>query len=174
MEEWGDTDRRREVLTLMFRSISLSTSAMRFEVNSSRIVHRLIETTEAHDGPTCQDEPISIEVPITLRRGANGLRIVISSPYTQPEPDQTLVDLVARAHVFLSRLTGPSAINTSRIAERFGMDRADVGRILPLAFLSPAALEAILTGRRPLPLNERQLARADLSPIWSEQETSLL
>ncbi len=157
MEEWSDTDRRREVLNLMFRSISLSTSAIRFEVNSSRIVHRLIEKTNTHDDPTSEDEPTSIEVPITLRRRANGLRIVISSPYTQPEPDQTLVDLVARAHVFLSRLTGASAISTSRIAERFGMDRADVGRILPLAFLSPAALEAILTGRQPLSLNALSL-----------------
>ena len=35
----------------------------------------------------------------------------------------------------------------------FGVNQADVSRVLPLAFLAPAITEAILTGRQPADLS---------------------
>lgn len=98
---------------------------------------------------------------------------LINSPYTQPEPDPSLVDLIARAHIYLNRLTGLSAMNTSSIAEAFNVDRADVGRILPLAFLSPKMLNAILTGSQPASLTPRHLARIELPIGWVDQDSVL-
>lgn len=88
-----------------------------------------------------------IDLPITLTRRGMGMRIVIDSPFSQPEPDKSLIDLVARAHVCLDLMTGPHRMGTTEIAAHLEMDRADVGRILPLEFLSPKCLKAILEGR---------------------------
>lgn len=100
---------------------------------------------------------MKIASPLIAPPCGNGTRIVIESPYVHPEPDPSLVDLIARAHIYLDRLTGPSAMNTTSIAEAFNVDRADVGCILPLAFLSPKMLDAILTGSQPASLAPRYL-----------------
>lgn len=115
---------------------------------------------------------VTIEQPITLRRRANGMRIVVDSPYFPTEPDPSLVDLIAKAHIYLDRLAGPSTMNTTSIAEAFKLDRADVGRIMPLAFLSPKMLDDILTGRQSPSVTARRLARTELPILWDEQEAS--
>jgi hypothetical protein len=124
-------------------------------------------------GPDNPDDIVTIELPIMLRRRGIGMRIAIGSPYAHPEPDPSLVELIARAHIYLDRLTGPSAMNTTSIAYAFKIDRADVGRILPLAFLSPKMLDAILTGNQPASLTPRHLARTELPIFWPEQDTVL-
>lgn len=77
------------------------------------------------------DEIVTIDLPIMLRRRGNGMRMVIDSPYVQPEPDASLVDLIMRAHIYLERLAGPSAMNTTSIAEAFSVDRADDSKRWP-------------------------------------------
>jgi hypothetical protein len=172
LSEHEHADRQRATLSMMFRSISLSTSSIRFEVRTREIVGMLIDEDLA-DQPHSPDNIVALDLPIMLRRRGNGMRIVINSPYVQPEPDPSLVDLIARAHIYLDRLTGTSAMNTTSIADIFKVDRADVGRILPLAFLSPKMLDAILTGSQPASLTPRHLARTELPIGWIEQDIVL-
>ncbi len=55
-----------------------------------------------------------------------------------------------------------------------GVHRADISRVLPLAFLSPKIVEAILIGRQPVDLTSRRLARlTDLPLPWHDQEAAL-
>ena len=165
-------DRQRATIGLLFRSITVSINSIRFEVNTTAVLDQLLDEGLVRRSSEA-DDIVTIELPIVLRRRGNGMRIVIDSPYVQPEPDPSLVDLIARAHIYLDRLTGPSPMNTTSIAETFGVDRADVGRIVPLAFLSPKMLEAILSGRQPPSLTPRHLARTELSILWSDQDAAL-
>ncbi|MBX3575448.1 MAG: recombinase family protein [Mesorhizobium sp.] len=183
--ENAQPDRLKATLRLMFRSITLSTTAIRFEVNAKQIVRWLVnDDGDALEGsgrangtddgqPSDTVDTTIIELPLSLRRRGVGMRIVIDSPYARPDPDLTLVDLVARAHVYLDKLTGLSAMGTTEIASVFGVNRADVGRILPLAFLSPQMLDAILAGRQSASLTARRLARMDVPSLWAEQEAAL-
>ena len=172
LSEHERTDHQRATFAMMFRSINLSTSSIRFDVKRREIVGALLDDDIA-DQTTCSDDVVTIDLPIMLRRRGNGMRIVIGSPYVQTEPDPSLVDLIARAHIYLDKLIGPSAMNTTKIAEAFNVDRADVGRILPLAFLSPKMLIAILEGRQPASLTPRHLARTELAVGWAEQASLL-
>ncbi|HTV69638.1 MAG TPA: recombinase family protein [Rhizobiaceae bacterium] len=172
LSEHEHAARQRAALAIMFPSINLSTSSIRFEVKTREVVAALLDD-DVTDQTHSPDDIVSIELPIMLRRRGNGMRIVIDPPYAQPEPDPSLVDLIARAHIYLDRLTGPSAMNTTSIAKAFEVDRADVGRILPLAFLSPKMLDAILTGRQPASLTPRYLARAELPIRWARQDAFL-
>ncbi|MCO5070272.1 MAG: hypothetical protein M9944_03575 [Rhizobiaceae bacterium] len=173
-----DQKRRRTALHRIFSSITLSATSIRFEVVPGAIVGALLELDEDHanvdgainvtldDDNADPDEVLAteiIDVPVILKRRGSEMRLVIGSEFArQRQADPALVDLVARAHVYLDRLTSSSTTRSTEIAREFGVDRADVGRILPLAFLSPAMLAAILTGRQAPSLTPRQLARIDL------------
>ena len=104
LSEHEHAERQRATLAIMFQSINLSTSSVRFEVKATEIVDML---TDDHltDQPRSLEDTVSIELPIMLRRRGNGMRIAIDSRYVQPEPDPSLVDLIARAHIYLDRLT---------------------------------------------------------------------
>ena len=89
-------------------------------------------------------------------------------------PDPTLVDLIAKAHLYLDRLTDGSVPSICELATQLLVYRADIGRILPLAFLSPAITEAIVTGRQPVDLTGRTLSRLiDVPPVWADQAQAL-
>ena len=110
-------------------------------------------------------------MPVALkRRGFEGRLIVEGEALQQRKPDQPLVNLLARAHAFLGALTDGSASNTVEVAALFGVHRAEVSRLLPLAFLAPSITEAILKGKQPVELSARKLSREiDLPLLWSEQ-----
>ncbi|MCO5060081.1 MAG: hypothetical protein M9905_19860, partial [Rhizobiaceae bacterium] len=60
------------------------------------------------------------------------------------------------------------------IATLFGVHPEDVSRLLPLAFLSPAIVDAILTGQQPADLAVRDLTRKiDLPMDWTSQHELL-
>jgi site-specific DNA recombinase len=166
-------DIQRSTLQLMFGSITLATSAIRFDVNVRSIVEHIVGADQMSSDESASIDyraVEAIEVPVTLSRRGNGMRLVIDSTIAHyQEPDAGLVDLVARAHLYLGKLTSSSDTSITDVAKTYGVDRADVGRILPLAFLAPEMLKAILTGGQSSPASARQLARADLPMTWAEQ-----
>lgn len=84
--------------------------------------------------------------------------------------DQSLIDMVARAHAYLEALTDRQGLGRKDVAKRFSVHPEDVSRVLPLAFLSPRIVEAILTGQQPADLTVRHLARNIELPIaWANQ-----
>ena len=81
--------------------------------------------------------------------------------------------MVAKAHVYLEKMIENPNLGSSGVASLFGVDRADVGRVLPLAFMAPRLLDQILTGRQSEKVSARNLARQELPVLWSEQITAL-
>ena len=66
-------------------------------------------------------------------------------------------------------LTSGRATTLSEIAEREGVTRRYVGHLLPLAFLDPGIVEAILAGAQPADLTAQTLIkRTDLPLSWAE------
>lgn len=60
------------------------------------------------------------------------------------------------------------------VAKRPGVQPEDIGRVLPLAFLSPRIVEAVLTGQQPADLSARHLARNIEPPMHWEHQGKLL
>lgn len=176
----ADTDGRRQILRMMFKTVTLSATGIKFEVHRRVLIQRLfadsipaLHDIELDENAGGDEDQFVIERPITMKRRGVEARIVIDGT-SQRKPDPTLVDLIARAHLYLNRLTDGSVSSIANLAAELGVHRADISRILPLAFLSPAITEAILTGRQPADLTARTLSRAiDVPPSWADQATAL-
>jgi site-specific DNA recombinase len=121
-----------------------------------------------------QDEDtVHITVPVVLRkRGVERKMVLASSDVSAP--DEKLIALVARSHRWLEKLTSGTAKSIKDLAGADKVDPGDVSRFLPLAYLAPDIVEAILSGRQPFGLTVEMMRR--LSPIpldWNEQRQRL-
>jgi site-specific DNA recombinase len=184
-EQASTSGERSSILQTMFRAIRLSPDRLLFEAKNQALVQRLLL---AEDGEVVDDQaaaeddvafddaesqPLLIDRPIAIKRRGVEARIVISGASGR-NPDSSLVDLIARAHLYLDRLTDGSVSSIAELAGELTVHRADISRILPLAFLSPDITDMILTGRQPADLTVRTLARLiDIPPAWTDQAKAL-
>src|SRR6202007_2734442 len=88
--------------------------------------------------------------------------------------DPTLIKAIARERARGSRSLFRDAPRSLReLAERDGITRRYVRRLVDLAFLSPERPEAILQGRHPVELTATRLTELDLPPHWADQRSLL-
>ena len=169
----GDSSQRRQILHLIFKKVALSPNGIHLVVDRQALVHRLDGNLLSKIDAADDLQPFVIERKIAIKRRGVETRLIIDGP-ADNEPDSSLVNLVARARYYLDRLCDGSVSSIAELAEELSVHRADISRILPLAFLSPAITDAILTGRQPADLTSRTLARcADVPFLWSSQATAL-
>jgi site-specific DNA recombinase len=117
----------------------------------------------------------SFIIPVQLRRGQIGARVVLQSErHQQSNRDEKLIRVVARAHVWFEQLKSAERASVEDIAAAEKLDAGDVSRALPLAFLAPSIIEAILDGKQPTDLTAERLRRiARLPHSWDEQRRVL-
>ena len=110
------------------------------------------------------------------RRGVE-MRLVLDSVqkgHNGPSPDPSLIKAVVRAHRWLDDIMKGRAQSLRDIAKTEGVTDRYVGHLLPLAFLAPDIVAAILTGTQPVDLTTETLTkRTDLSLGWDEQKALL-
>ena len=178
---------RKAIIHRIFSRIVLKPDWVRFEIRKTALVAWLTGSEDAsqpqenhqqdrpdRDADTLHADTQVIELPITLKRRGVEQRIVLQNGTVQQRsPDTALVELVARAHLYLESLTGGSYRSLTEVASTYATDLSEVSRILPLAFLAPKIVDAILAGEQPIDLNAQRLSRlSDLPIAWHEQSGS--
>jgi len=123
------------------------------------------------------DESQSHAIVVPLRVAKRGVeqKLVIGAGAMAPGPrDESLVKALARAHAWFENIRSQRAKDVSELAARERLPRSYVQAHLPLAFLAPTIIAAILEGRQPIDLNlKRLMYRTDLSSNWSLQRQQL-
>ena len=124
-----------------------------------------------------EGEAVSLRhtMPIRLRRRGVEMRLVLEGQ-TQPttKTDATLIKGLARARQWFEDLAAGRASSVKEIAEREGISDRYVSALLPLAFLAPEIVEAVLKGAQPADLTlERLMKRTVLPHGWAEQKRLL-
>jgi len=196
LTEGSEPHQLREPIAGLVRRIDITTDSIKLFIMRSAVVARLVETTPA-GSPTSADlasgtvDPVSvaiatfdgnadddrdlhrIELPLAIRKRGVERRLVIEGQNpSRARLDHALIDLVAKAHIYLDALA--SGRDRAEIAAHHGVHPEDVSRLLPLAFLSPRIVDAILTGRQPADLSVRYLTREiDLPITWKAQQQLL-
>ena len=119
--------------------------------------------------------PPTIILPFEVRRRGVESRLVIGGEQQRPPAvDQRLIDAIAKAMNWMQRLTSGATKTTTELAREDSIDDGEISRVLPLAFLAPDIVEAIVQGRQPVALTTRYLKRLKPLPAsWAEQRRLL-
>ena len=113
-------------------------------------------------------------VPACMKRRGVEMRLVLDGAYhgVAPRPDAALIKAVARAQRWFNDLVSGCSQSFAEIVKAEDCSERYVSRLMPLAFLAPDIVEAILAGTQPVDLTAETLARrADLPRSWSEQKS---
>lgn len=118
---------------------------------------------------------ITRDLPLGLKRRGVEMRLVIGdarAPAAKADP--ILLKEVARAYrCFDAVLTGKLS-SMAELASREAVDERYVRRLLPLAFLAPEIIEAIVKGAHPADLTAKKLIRRTALPLdWRIQKQVL-
>jgi site-specific DNA recombinase len=119
-------------------------------------------------------EELTRDLPLQIKRRGVEMRLVVESDRPAPsKADPTLLKEIGRAYrCFEALLAGKASI--AELAEREGVDDRYVSCVLPLAFLSPEIVEAVVKGTQPADLTATKLVRRiDLALDWSAQKRQL-
>jgi site-specific DNA recombinase len=101
-------------------------------------------------------------------------RLILGSDVSEGKRDQALIRAIARAYTWFEDIKQARVRDLSGLARREKLPRSYVQAHLPLAFLSPNIVKAILAGRQPAGLSLKQLmTRIDLAADWSKQRRQL-
>ena len=126
------------------------------------------------------EDPSSSSIELTAavafkRRGVETKLILpgLDQPSRSARRDPVLIKAIARGRVWFDELTTGSAPSLEALAEREGITRRYIRRLVGLAFLNPELVDAILHGRQPVALTATRLTELDLALDWTEQRKLL-
>ena len=107
---------------------------------------------------------LTTEIPMTFRRRAGKAVIVLPNGERAIERREALIDnamvkLIARGHRWHRKLFDGTHASIEDLAKSENISPSFVSRILRLAYLSPALVEAILDGKHPAHLTMKDLMK---------------
>ena len=124
---------------------------------------------------SCASPRISLSSDCRLKRGGRGLRFIIPSQTGERGEvhlDQPLIKAIARGRIWFDQLVTAQVPTREKIAQANGVSAQYVATLLPLAWLAPDIVEAILQGRQPKGLSVERL-RKGFPVEWTEQRRVL-
>ena len=155
----------------------------RIEIHPDRLVIRIdrrklasmLASDQVDASGTNTDVLATLDLPHKLKRRGVEAKIVLGESGSRaPHPDQALIALIAGAHRWLEELGTGNVASITDLAADENMDRNEISRFLPLAFLAPDLVEAILAGKQPVDLTIKKLRRMLVLPYGWEDQRSLL
>src|SRR5437868_7011254 len=96
------------------------------------------QSCHPHRSPS--DSPIELTAPVAFRRRGGEMRLVLPGVAIQNDRarcDPTLIKAIARGRAWIEELAAGRARSLRELAERDGITRRYVRRLVDLAFLSP-------------------------------------
>jgi site-specific DNA recombinase len=133
------------------------------------------------NGPSpALEDPSSGAIELTAavafkRRGVETKLVLpgLDQPNHSTRRAPALIKALARGRAWFDELATGRALSLQALAERDGITRRYIRRLVGLAFLSPEMVEAILQGRQPVVLTASRLTELDLPLDWAEQRKLL-
>lgn len=162
-----DTDKNTGIITVMVDRVDLRQNNIKITLSLASLIDPII--------PKSISRPIIVyDMPMQMKRRGVEMRLVINkSPPARI--DLTLIKAIARAHVWFDDLVSGRERSITDIAARAGLGHRHIAQYLPLAFLAPDIVEAIIEGRQPADLTaERLIKRFEVPIEWEKQKTQYI
>jgi hypothetical protein len=164
---------RAKVVRDLIEKVVIEEDAIMIRVRRRPLLGRAV-MPPASENPG--DSPIELTAPVAFRRRGVEMRLVLPAVALQNDRsrcDPTLIKAIARGRAWFEELAAGRARSLRELAERDGITRRYVRRLVDLAFLCPELVEAILQGRQPVELTATRLTELDLPLDWTDQRRLL-
>jgi DNA invertase Pin-like site-specific DNA recombinase len=161
---------RAKVVQDLIEKVVIEEDAITIRVRRSPLLGGAV-MPPASENPS--DSPIELTAPVAFRRRGVELRLVLPRQNDRSRCDPTLIKAIARGRAWFEELAAGRARSLRELAERDGITRRYVRRLVDLAFLCPELVEAILQGRQPVELTATRLTELDLPLDWTDQRRLL-
>lgn len=167
----GSPNQQRSALINLIDRIHVSPSQLTLKARRSGLVqdHPPLEATE-QIARNQTDDIITLNYPLRMKRRGVETKLVIGGK-TLSEPDPELIKLIAMARSWYAGLKSGEYDSQLAIRTQYKLDKADVSRILNLAFLSPTIVGKIIAGDHPADMTVKslKLSAAKLHLNWEDQ-----
>lgn len=167
-------ENKRKTIQQLFLKITIKPGWISYELDRNHLFEWLmakkLDEKNAKQSNSLETN-IAIDQPMMIRRkGVENKMVLTNGTTPNTNRDPALIDMIVRANSYLESLTNGAASSLADVAEQHGTDGSEVSRLLPLAFLSPRLVEAVLSGNQPIELGARRLARMGKLPsAWNDQ-----
>src|ERR1700730_9815027 len=171
------SDWSRRLVSETESTVALSEVVERVEltVGGIRVGLKLVLTSRAGE-TTAEILRVSHFAPINMKRRGVELRIILDGKDDLSSmTDPALLKAVARARWWFEEIASGHVRSSAEIARRETLQRSYVARLMRLAFLSPALVDALAEGRSRAMLNLQMLkTRLPALPLcWKDQQQIL-
>jgi len=121
-----------------------------------------------------KDETITLEYTLQQKRRGVESKLIVGGQ-ALGAPDGDLIQVIAKARSWYADLKSGEHKSINNIAKMESMDKGEVSRTLPLAFLAPSIVSDIINGQQPVDMTTRSLRRknAYLPLDWNDQRQFL-
>ncbi|HEY0012117.1 MAG TPA: recombinase family protein [Allosphingosinicella sp.] len=159
----------RETLSQLRLSVRVEDEKIEVEAEPQALLAQILGRDAAWLDVGLQDQAkVRVTVAVQLKRRGQELRLVFRTRDNVGlvQRDETLLELIARAHEARDTLLSREAISAEQ--------RPHLTRLARLTYLAPDMLAAIVEGRHPADLSARTLLRAARLPsAWDAQREAL-
>ena len=169
----GSPQRQRQLLAGLLSCLVLQAAAISVEIRLASLLDLLDPQSSCLE--LGANGALNFLIPIELKRRGVESKLVMQVSSGSPTPrDAKLVCRLADAHRWIDDLGQGRAVSLRHLARQYNRDVGEVSRTLPIAFLAPDIVAAILHGRQAIELTPRQLLRIGTMPHrWDDQRRRL-
>jgi DNA invertase Pin-like site-specific DNA recombinase len=163
----------RTLIRMAIRRIDIRPGQMTITICPASLSAVLLNQLEPIASNSSSNQ-VTLTMPFQLRRRGVEAKLIVGNEIANPTIDLKLVETIRNAHRWRDLLTSGNASSIDAIAELYNIPASEISRILPLAFLAPNIIKAILTGNQPIDLTAERLKRIGKLPAcWNEQRRVL-
>jgi len=162
--------KRTEALSGLVERVQLLPKALRLTLRLALLLPGQGDKVAGAGSPT-----ITSELALHIKRRGVEMRLVIEDlAEAAPRVDTNLLKEIGRAYRCFDALLTGKVTSFSELPGRERIDERYVRRILPLAFLAPDIVRAIVAGTHPVELTAKQVIRRTALPLeWRLQKQVL-
>jgi site-specific DNA recombinase len=166
----GSELERADALAIFIDRVELKRDTIRTTLALAPLILPVDRPEHLPTGPT-----LTRETPLRIKRRGVEMRIVIECQEPAPsQVDPILLKEIVRARRSFEALVTGHARSLAELARREGVTDSYVSTRLPLAFLAPGIVEAIVKGTQPADLTAKKLTtRVHLPLDWHAQKRAL-
>ena len=164
---------RRKILQGLVEKILIAADTITIRMRRHHLLGGDLASPTAE---SASDTPIELTAVVAFKRRGVETKLVLPGLAQQNHslrPDPALIKAIARGRAWFEELATGRVRSLQQLADRDGITRRYIRRLVNLAFLSPELVEAILQGRQSIQLTATRLTEFDLPLDWTEQHRLL-